>query len=151
MIRNTLLISAALAGTLALAACGSTGSTPTDAETPAKTATKTATPKPKPKSKTIATGKASGDYALATVDGTASGKTPIRLKVTTPDGVGASVNWTMACSQSGLSAGSKSGDMTIAGTKSIRLAKPSSDSHDCIVAATAQLDGSGDVRMRLVG
>lgn len=100
--------------------------------------------------KTFASGKASGDYAIAMATGTIKRPGTLRVKITTSPDQKVSVSWTMVC-LNGSGAGSKGGQFDAKTPLSRVMKKPGSGSHDCTVSANAQLSSSGSVRVSLVG
>lgn len=93
---------------------------------------------------------ASGDYAVALTSATVKRPSRIRVRVTSSPRQRASVNWTILCSR-GLSASTKSGAANVStpATRTIRHPMLKS-ADDCIVSATAQLDGSGRLTVALL-
>ena len=100
------------------------------------------------KAKTIASGRASGDYAIAQATGEAKSPRTIKLRVTATPSQRVSVAWTMVCVE-GMGAGSKSGQFEATAPLTRALRKPSSRPDSCTVSANAQLSESGKVVVRI--
>lgn len=100
--------------------------------------------------KTIDMSSASGDYAIAQASGTINNPHRIRVRVTAKPRQRVEVSWTMTCGR-GTSAASKSGQYKARTTTTRTLRQPMRHADQCVVAANAQLDGSGKVTIRILG
>lgn len=97
----------------------------------------------------IDTAKASGDYAIAQASGTARRPRAIYVVVRSAPGYQKiSGAWSMICSK-GFGAGSKSGRVRGTTPHAQRLRMPSSRPDDCSVAANAQLEEGGKVKVSI--
>lgn len=97
----------------------------------------------------IDTKSGSGDYAVVIASGSVSHPKAISVKVTSRPAQHVTGSWTMVCSK-GVSAGSKSGNISGRGTFSRRMKMPTRHPDDCTVSASAQLDRGGRVRVTLL-
>ncbi len=103
-------------------------------------------------SKTFASGKASGEYAIAQAGGTTHFPRSVYVVVHTSTPQEVHVSWTLVCSEgSGISAGSKSGQFSATTPVRRRLELPSRENDSCVGSANSQLTSSGDVTISLVG
>jgi hypothetical protein len=100
--------------------------------------------------RTIGHASARGDYAAAVASGNISHPHVIKVIVRSRPHQRVSVNWSMTCSK-GSGAGSKSGDFHARTRVKRRLRMPYRRPDDCSVAASAQLDRGGRLRVKLVG
>jgi hypothetical protein len=91
----------------------------------------------------------SGDYAIALASGTANHPHHLYVKITTRPAQRATGSWTMVCSK-GLSAGSKSGDISGSGTFRRTLRMPNRRPDDCTVSASGQLSSGGKILVSLL-
>jgi hypothetical protein len=96
----------------------------------------------------FAQGKASGDYAVAQAGGTAYSPSHLQLRLISNPAQRALVSWTMTCTESGGGVGQKSGQSTL-GLPTIEDLPLPAPSDSCIVAANAQLSGSGTLNVAL--
>lgn len=134
-----------------------TNSSPTTTAPPTTTTrpppTTTAPPPPTtttaPPSYVVATGHASGTYALATVTGTAPTPTSISLRLTASPPLSALVSWFLLCRERGGGVGEKHGESTLSlpTTEMLPLPGPSST---CSVSADAELQGGGTLTISII-
>jgi hypothetical protein len=96
----------------------------------------------------VATGTASGDYAVASASGTANQPLEIQLSVTATPSQSALVSWDLVCMENGGGVGSKSGQstLTLPDVEPLPLPAPSSS---CIVSADVQISNSGTVTLSI--
>jgi hypothetical protein len=96
----------------------------------------------------IGTCHSSGDFAICTASGTAKHPLYIRVHVKASPNQHISGAWDMTCSK-GTGAGGTHG--TVSGTtpRAKRLRMPFANPDSCIVAADAQLSGSGSIEVYL--
>jgi hypothetical protein len=93
-------------------------------------------------------GNGSGDYAVAQAGGTAYSPSHLQLRLTSTPAQSALVSWTMTCTESGGGVGQKSGQSMV-GLPTIEDLPLPAPSESCIVAANAQLSGSGTLNVAL--
>jgi hypothetical protein len=98
----------------------------------------------------IGSATARGDYATATASGSIKRPSVIRVIVNSRPHQRAFVAWSMTCSK-GSGAGSKDGDFRARTRIKRRLRMPYRRPGDCSVAASAQLDEGGFLKVTLVG
>ena len=98
--------------------------------------------------KKIGSATASGDYAIATASGDAKHPHKIKVKVTSSPRQRVDVSWLVVCSK-GYGAGSKSGQFHHKTNVTRRLKMPMKHPDDCTIAATAQLDQGGHLKVTL--
>ena len=101
-----------------------------------------------PSATVVATGHASGEYAIAQASGTASNPSRLALDLAATPAQSAKVSWTLVCQESGGGVGSKSGQSTLQLPTTSTLPLPA-PSESCIVSANAQLSGSGTVKISI--
>jgi len=98
----------------------------------------------------IDSGSASGDFAIASADGTIDDPSEVRMRVRATPPQEVQATWTMTCAQ-GTGAGSSDDQFNATTPVSRRLKLPSKDPNDCTVAANAQLAEGGKVTVTLTG
>ncbi len=109
------------------------------------------TPRTPRKARNFATGKAQGDFAVASAAGTIDNPGEIRVKVTSvPSAQQGSVSWTMICT-TGTGVGSKDGQFDAATPIRRVLPKPQASPDDCTVSTNVQLDRGGKVNIAIAG
>lgn len=91
---------------------------------------------------------ANGDYAIAQASGSADNPQSIRLVVTAKPSQKVLVIWTMTCAQKG-GAGSSDDQFSRSTPVRVTLKLPAARVTDCSVAASAQMDQGGKVRVVL--
>jgi hypothetical protein len=102
-------------------------------------------------SEVIDTGKASGDFAIATASGTIENPGTLKVKVTATPGQKVSVNWIVACSQPDGGAGSKDGEFTARAPVTRTMRKPATHVTSCTLSASASLSNGGRLKVTLTG
>ena len=98
--------------------------------------------------KRIGKGSARGDYAAASVGGTAHNPNKIYMKVTARPRQRITASWSMTCAK-GFGTGSKSGEFAGRTPEVRRLRMPMRNPDDCYLGASGQLDDSGRIVIRL--
>jgi hypothetical protein len=98
--------------------------------------------------KRIGSAHASGDYATAVASGNAHRPHSIKVRITSSPHQRATGSWSVVCSK-GSGAGSKSGDFHGRTTFTRRIRLPMHHPDDCSVAASAQLDRGGHLKVTL--
>ncbi len=98
--------------------------------------------------KRIARESARGDYAAVAASGTAHNPNKIYMKVTARPRQRITASWSMTCAK-GFGTGSKSGDFAGRTPQVRRLRMPMRNPDDCYLGASAQLDDSGKIVIRL--
>src|SRR4051812_30835731 len=96
----------------------------------------------------IGSARASGDYATAVASGNAHRPHSIKVRVTSSPHQRATGSWSVVCNK-GSGAGSKSGDFHGRTTFTRRIRMPMRHPDDCSVAASAQLDRGGHLKVTL--
>jgi len=91
---------------------------------------------------------AQGDFAICTASASFNKPAALTVTVSANPSQQVSVSWTDTCSY-GSGAGSKSGSFTATAPVTRTISHPYSHPDNCIVAADAQLSGSGSVSVRL--
>lgn len=117
------------------------------------------TTRPKPKSSpppatsgltNLASGHASGDYAIAQTTATANNPSGIELQIQATPSQWGRVTWEVVCQEVGGGAGSKNGQSTrsLPTVEMLSLPAPSTS---CIVSANVQISGSGSAVISIYG
>lgn len=100
---------------------------------------------------TIGTGKASGDFAIATASGSIDSPGTIKVTITAEPNQKVDANWNMVCSEPGGGAGSKDGKFTAKTPVTRTLKKPASKVTDCTISALGQMSKGGKITVKLTG
>jgi hypothetical protein len=104
---------------------------------------------PSPAPTIVASGHASGEYAITQAEGTAAEPAQITLRITATPTQSANVSWDLVCREQGGGVGNKSGQSTHRLPTTMLLPLPA-PSESCIVSANAQLSGSGIVKISIL-
>lgn len=100
---------------------------------------------------TFGEGEASGDFALASADGTIDAPQEIRVLIGATPEQEVQVTYTATCTQGGGGAGNTDDQFTETTPIDKTIELPADDVTSCIVAASGQLQEGGDIRVRLRG
>ncbi len=96
----------------------------------------------------FATCHSSGDFAICTASGTANNPLYIRVHVKASPNQHVSGDWDMTCTK-GTGAGGSHGTVSGMTPRAKKLRLPFANPDSCIVAADAQLSGSGSIEVYL--
>lgn len=107
-----------------------------------------APPAPAGPTHVVASGHATGDYAVASASGTANSPHKIAVVVSAAPSQPVQVSWNLVCTETGGGVGSKSGQVTVSAPTTVPLPLPA-PSASCIVSVVGQLQASGNLTLQI--
>ncbi len=155
---TTLLLAALIAVPSAtLAACGdddsdSSGGAATSGESAGKDGDKKSGDGDAPDrdAKVVGSKTAKGEFPAALASATIQDPGTIKVKATPTPAKSTAVSWTVAC-RKGRKAGTNDGRFTVRAAETKTLKKPMARSDSCNVSVSAQMSGSGTIKLEIIG
>ena len=105
---------------------------------------------PEREAKVIGSDTGKGDFPATSVSATVENPGAIKVKATPSPAKSTRVSWTVAC-RVGSKAGTRNGEFTVTAPGTKTLNKPIGKPDTCNVSSSAQMSGSGTIKLEIIG
>lgn len=145
-----LIVATIAAAAAILSACGSSDSDTSSKGTTAAGGGAKSAGSPSRELKVVGSSTAKGKFPATLAHATVDKPAQIKVKVTPDPAQRTAMSWNVACRR-GTSAGNRHGRYNVTATSTKTLKAPLANSDSCVVSASAQMSGSGTVKVEILG